>query len=568
MDARNVEAGSAFLDARAGLRRTPALLLALLASLALPAAASAQAETFSFTGTEQTYTVPAGVTAVHVEAVGAAGEAGDATGGMGALVSGELSVTPGQTLYVEVGGVGQCNGAGAGTPAGGGGGGGGTDVRTVSAAHSGGSFCGTQSAASLNSRLIVAAGGGGGSADLGFGADDGGNAGQAAGGGAGTDSAGGGGAAGGGGTGDLGQGGAGGGIGGGGGGAGLYGGGGGGTTTAPPAFTFTSGGGGGSSLVPAGGGGPALSADPARVTITACDVAGTNANDKLGGTGGTDVICGGAGNDRLNGKGGGDLLFGGVGDDRLLDAAGTDELDGGAGGTDTADFSAGATEGVSVFLAPGIVLNDGHGNQESIAGVERLEGAKNQTNALQGDDGPNILVGGLLGDTLNGAGGADLVRGEPERAPSGGDDNIDGGTGDDVLFPGLGSNQVSGGFALFGPPGGTDTLNYGGLGTGDGVIVDDTDGSGTTIGAVDDDFDFIENVSGTPNTDIITVDWNGVANFLRGRNGVDLLSIGDGGDGPGGSAGDGDGDTLDTMNGGADADLCADGNEGDAKINC
>jgi hypothetical protein len=125
-----------------------ALLVGAFATL--PTTAGASTQTFGFTGAEQTYTVPAGVTAIHVTAIGAAGEDSSfngtvnlAKGGLGADVSGVLSVTPGQTLYVEVGGVGQCNGSAPGPgPAGDGGGAG--DVRTVSVADGGGSLCGTQ----------------------------------------------------------------------------------------------------------------------------------------------------------------------------------------------------------------------------------------------------------------------------------------------------------------------------------------------------------------------------------------------------------------------------------------
>ena len=106
--------------------------------MAFPAAASA--DTFSFTGAEQTYVVPAGVTAVHIEATGAAGMATTAsTGGKGATVGGTLAVTPAQTLYVEVGGVGQCNGAAPANQAGAGGGA--ADVRTISVTDGGGSLC-------------------------------------------------------------------------------------------------------------------------------------------------------------------------------------------------------------------------------------------------------------------------------------------------------------------------------------------------------------------------------------------------------------------------------------------
>jgi len=209
---------------------------------------------FGFTGGEQTFTVPAGVTSVHVVAVGGRGGSSGGVGGAAAQASGNLTVTPGQTLYLEVGGNGRSLGGGGfnGGAAGAAGGGGASDVRTVS--HT--------AASSLEHRLLVASGGGGGGA-LGESAPGtGGSAGSAGtaegngfceGGGAGKSNEGG---AGGGGDetgakGALGVGGAGGVAvtNGGGGGGGLYGGGGGGAC-----FSFSGGGGGGgSSLVPAGG---------------------------------------------------------------------------------------------------------------------------------------------------------------------------------------------------------------------------------------------------------------------------------------------------------------------------
>jgi Glycine rich protein len=223
-------------------------------------AGSAQAfviKTFLFTGAEQTFTVPGGVTTLGVTAIGGyGGAATDSVGGAPADVVGSVTVTPGQTLYVEVGGVGQTIGEGGeggfnGGGNGGGGGGGASDVRTLPRA----------SGLSTDPRLIVAAGGGGGggSGFLGTGSN-GGNAEEAgvnaemySGGGAGTSSAGGAAAEGCGGNkggdGTLGQGGAGGNAGvisgpGGGGGGGYYGGGGG----AGACEVGSSGGGGGSSL--------------------------------------------------------------------------------------------------------------------------------------------------------------------------------------------------------------------------------------------------------------------------------------------------------------------------------
>ncbi|GAA5140637.1 hypothetical protein GCM10023340_01080 [Nocardioides marinquilinus] len=133
--------------------------------------------TFGYTGAERAFTVPAGVTSLHVEAVGA--EGGDGTtsevepaigqGGRAARVTADLEVTPGQVLYVRVGGEGGgfstatyssgapgWNGGGTGGQTvydQGAGGGGATDIRTCAAADT--------ACDSLASRLLVAAGGGG-----------------------------------------------------------------------------------------------------------------------------------------------------------------------------------------------------------------------------------------------------------------------------------------------------------------------------------------------------------------------------------------------------------------------
>ena len=238
--------------------------------------------TFTFTGFEQFWDVPTGVTTVDVVAIGASGGTGSFTGkaaGKGAVRSATLPVVPGQRLWIAVGGTGQSspgtsaagaaggfNGGAAGGSGltGGGGGGGASDVRTVSRSVGG----------SLGSRLIVAAGGGGSGGGGAFGGAVGGDAdlaggttgGGAAGGGAGTQSAGGSP------NGTLGAGGVGaGGSGkdaGGGGGGGLFGGGGGG---APNAAGGGGGGGGSSFFAPqafAQGTSGGLPGDAPRVSLT------------------------------------------------------------------------------------------------------------------------------------------------------------------------------------------------------------------------------------------------------------------------------------------------------------
>lgn len=121
--------------------------------------------TFNYTGSVQTYVVPAGITSITIECYGAqGGHGGPSTtglGGLGGYAVGELTVTPGQTLNVYVGGQGQSyvlNGTGgfnggAGTNATSdddkrpGCGGGASDVRVGGTA--------------LTDRVIVAGGGGG-----------------------------------------------------------------------------------------------------------------------------------------------------------------------------------------------------------------------------------------------------------------------------------------------------------------------------------------------------------------------------------------------------------------------
>jgi hypothetical protein len=146
--------------------RVLVLPLVVLTALALPslAAAAPHLKVFSATGAEQPWTVPSGVTSIAVEAIGAGGgdgPLGGGQGGLGAVVKGTLAVTPGETLYVEVG----TTGAGATPSFNGGGttlnagfGGGASDVRTVARSEGG---------LSLASRRLIAAGGGGGGGEAG-----------------------------------------------------------------------------------------------------------------------------------------------------------------------------------------------------------------------------------------------------------------------------------------------------------------------------------------------------------------------------------------------------------------
>ncbi|MCU0435071.1 MAG: T9SS type A sorting domain-containing protein [Bacteroidia bacterium] len=146
--------------------------LPLLSGIALLTFSGIQAQTtvggpamlvdsLTFTGALQTYTVPCGVTNIIIDAYGAQGGNGavggnssaGGAGGRGGYASGTLSVTPGQVLFITVGGQGTApsggfNGGGNGGNQNSGGGGGATDVRVNSS--------------NVADRVLVAGGGGGG----------------------------------------------------------------------------------------------------------------------------------------------------------------------------------------------------------------------------------------------------------------------------------------------------------------------------------------------------------------------------------------------------------------------
>ncbi|MEQ9502310.1 MAG: LruC domain-containing protein [Deltaproteobacteria bacterium] len=117
-------------------------------------------QVFTYTGAPQTFVVPAGVTSIDAVLIGAPGATVDGLrrGGRGGRVTATLPVTPGETLYVYVGGnglrpQGGYNGGGFGNGSNSlasGGGGGATDIR--------------RGGTSLMDRVLVAGGGGGGGA--------------------------------------------------------------------------------------------------------------------------------------------------------------------------------------------------------------------------------------------------------------------------------------------------------------------------------------------------------------------------------------------------------------------
>jgi uncharacterized protein YhjY with autotransporter beta-barrel domain len=133
----------------------------------------AATNTFSFTGSNQTFTVPAGVTSITMEGFGAAGgdnEAGDGSGGNGGYLKSTITVTPGDVLTIVVG-----KGGGINDEPFGDGGQGGTGARPFGnpAAGSGGGATYVENSSNETLFVIGAGGGAGGAGLMDQGADGG-----------------------------------------------------------------------------------------------------------------------------------------------------------------------------------------------------------------------------------------------------------------------------------------------------------------------------------------------------------------------------------------------------------
>jgi hypothetical protein len=237
---------------------------------------------------------------------------------------------------------------------------------------------------------------------------------------------------------------------------------------------------------------------------------GRGGDDRIRGLGGDDVLCGGEGQDRLRGGAGDDTLRGGsdakVAEDTDYYVYHGDVLDGGPGddvldpGTDrrhddlvdTASWESSA-QGVVVDLAAGTATGDGTdqltgafrtaagsayddvllGSVRDDAlrgngGSDRLEGRDGTDDLTAGnllggsrETVPNVLLGGAGGDVLDGAEGADELRG---------------GRGDDLLQANGGADRSYGGR-------GSDTFNDSVVPT-DGQVLDGGPGAHDDFAAV------------------------------------------------------------------------------------
>ncbi|WP_040502372.1 cadherin-like domain-containing protein [Herbaspirillum sp. YR522] len=134
-------------------------------------------------------------------------------------------------------------------------------------------------------------------------------------------------------------------------------------------------------------------------------IEGGGGDDSLHAGAHDDVVAGGTGNDTIFAGDGNDLLWGGEGADMLMAQAGDDILFGGDG--DDLLFGEDGSD----------VLSGDAGND-----------------LLYGGDGADALFGGLGDDLLSGGAGADQLHGDD------GNDTLDGGAGTDTLVGGAGDD--------------------------------------------------------------------------------------------------------------------------------
>ncbi len=155
------------------------LLSVLLSVLALSANGQT---TYSYTGGVQTWTIPAGVFSISIDAQGGTGGSAyySSAGGCGGRVQCNLAVTPGQVLNIYVGGAGgdgsgYSGGAGGNTGPFASGGAGGSAYYGTGAGGGGGATDLRIGGTALANRVLAAGGGGGGGNDCGI--DNGGSGG-------------------------------------------------------------------------------------------------------------------------------------------------------------------------------------------------------------------------------------------------------------------------------------------------------------------------------------------------------------------------------------------------------
>jgi Ca2+-binding RTX toxin-like protein len=245
-----------------------------------------------------------------------------------------------------------------------------------------------------------------------------------------------------------------------------------------------------------------------KVSIIGSDgrdtIIGTDANDFLNGRGGRDQIFGEGGNDRILGGGSSDLLVGGSGDDTILGNSGIDTISGGAGNDRLVGGNNRTVLREENFSGDVTVTSSGQAASITGIGNDVLRGSF-KTLELTGDDGPNKIDASAFNFavTLQGGGGNDTLLGGSLG------DSLDGGDGTDQIQQTVDLEQIL-----------TDTQV-----TGRGADTLSSIEEAVLIGG-----DFGTNIDASAFTGATTLIGNGGGDTLIGGSGNDVLAGGDGDD--------------------------------------
>ncbi|MGD9816715.1 MAG: calcium-binding protein [Hyphomonadaceae bacterium] len=271
--------------------------------------------------------------------------------------------------------------------------------------------------------------------------------------------------------------------------------------------------------------------------------------DQFAGVHSADTAHGLDGDDVLRGRGGADALYGDGGNDTLDGGQGADTLDGGAG-TDTATYASSNT-GVTVNLRTG-AGSGGDAQGDTYALIENAIGSA-FADTFVSSAAANTFTGGAGRDTISYAGSSagvivhmaagltwdgsvnDVISGIENMIGGGGNDQLWGDAGDNLIDGGVGGADVLAGF------GGFDTVSYANSAT--GVIID-MGSSLTWDGVVNDQLHAFHGAIGSAHND-----------DFRGTGGVDVL---DGGAGQDLYLGNDDADTFVFRAGQANGDTVVD----------
>jgi Ca2+-binding RTX toxin-like protein len=357
------------------------------------------------------------------------------------------------------------------------------------------------------------------------------------------------------------------------------------------------------------------------------NLTGTAFNDTLTGSSAANVLIGGTGDDSLNGGSGADTMVGGTGDDTyvvdnggdvivenpgegtdlvmsyttwtlgpnlenltligtlaangtgnaganviignsanniLAGLGGADTIDGG-GGVDTVTYAA-SPSAVNISLAAG-TASGGDAQGDVLTNIENITGS-NFDDTIEGDGGPNLLIGGGGTDTLTyvhasagvnvslllttaqntGGAGIDTVSQFENLVGSAFSDTLTGTTGANVLTGGAGDDSLVGSTGADTMIGGTGDDTFSVDSSGDVVVENAGEGTDTVMSAVT--YTLGANLENLTLTGSLAINGTGNAanNVITGNTGANILNGGAGDDTLAGGAG------ADTLTGGANAD--------------